>query len=98
MDLMALGYQILLIKSILEKCLITKESIWYLDSGCLRHITGDKSKLVDLVYKRGGYVTYGDNNKGQILGEGCIKSQNRIIIRNVLYVKGLKHNLLKIRL
>ena len=56
-------------------------------------MTGDKSKLVDLVLKKGGYVTYGDNNKGQILGEGCIKNQGKIIIKNVLYVQGLRHNL-----
>ena len=73
MDPMTLGYQILLIESIVQVCLSTKESMWYLDSGCSRHMTGDKSKLVDLVYKKGGHVTYGDNNKGQILGEGCIK-------------------------
>ena len=93
---MTLGYQIFLIKFFVQVCLSTKESMWYLDSGCSRHMTGDKSKLVDLVYKKGGFVTYGDNNKGQILGEGCIKSQGKIIIRNVLYVKCLKHNFLSI--
>jgi len=33
---------------------------------------GDKSKLTDFVSKEGGYVTFRDNNKGKIMGEGNI--------------------------
>ena len=36
------------------------------------HMTGDKSKLTDIVSKEGGYVTFGYNNKGIIMGEGNI--------------------------
>jgi len=42
------------------------------------------------------YVTFGDNNKGKIMGEGNIGNQYKTQIKNVLYVNGLKHNLLSI--
>jgi len=44
-----------------------KKDLWYLDSGCLRHMTGDKTKFAKLELKEGWFVTYGDNNKGRIL-------------------------------
>jgi len=45
---------------------------------------------------RQGFVTYGDNNKGRILGRGDVGSHDSIIIKDVLLVDGLKHNLLSI--
>ncbi|XP_073220716.1 uncharacterized protein [Cicer arietinum] len=42
------------------------------------------------------HIKYGDNNKGKILGAGDIGSESTTIIKDVLYVKGLKHNLLSI--
>ena len=41
-------------------------------------------------------VTYGDNNRGRILGVGDIVSGNKVIIKDVLLVEGLKHSLLSI--
>jgi hypothetical protein len=41
------------------------KNIWLIDSGCSRHMTGDKgwfSSLVPLVTKR--YITFGDNGRG----------------------------------
>ena len=59
-------------------------------------MTGDKSKPSDFVPKDGGYVTFGDNNKGKIMGEATIGNQHKIQIKDALYVDGLKHNLLSI--
>ena len=39
-------------------------------------MTGDKSKLSDFMSKDGGYITFGDNNKGKIMGEGNIRNQH----------------------
>jgi len=39
---------------------------WYLDSGCSKHMTGDKSKFLSISFKQEGHVTYGDNNKGRM--------------------------------
>ena len=41
-------------------------------------------------------VTYGDNNKGKILGVGKVGMTPSTSIDNVLYVQGLKHSLLSI--
>ncbi|XP_014506421.1 uncharacterized protein LOC106766185 [Vigna radiata var. radiata] len=81
-----------------KKCLRqgTKSSMWYLDSGCSRHITGDPTKFISISYKTSGHVTYGDNNKGKIIGIGQIKTPSSYKTKNVLLVEGLKHNLLSI--
>ena len=70
--------------------------MWYLDSGCSRHIIGEKSKFVSLKAKKGRYIIYGDNNKGKILGIGNIGNSLTTLIENVLFVDGLKCNLLSI--
>ena len=49
----------------------TKEA-WYLDSGCSRHMTGDRSHFNSFKSKVGGEVTFGDNSKGQVEGSGSI--------------------------
>ena len=69
---------------------------WYLDSGCSKHMTGDRSKFSILTPRNKGYVTYGDNNKGKILGVGRVGKPPNTTIDGVLYVEGLKHNLLSI--
>jgi len=69
---------------------------WYLDSGCSKHMTGDKSKFLSISFKQEGHVTYGDYNKGRILGRGSIGDKDILVIHDVLYVEGLKHNLLSI--
>jgi len=70
--------------------------MWYLDSGCSRHMTGDKKKFKNFKRKEQGFVTYGDNNEGKILGTGDVGGRNTLEIKDVLYVEGLKHNLLSI--
>jgi len=70
--------------------------LWYLDSGYSKHMTGDKSKSVNIILKQEGHVTYGDNNKGRILRRGSIGDKSILLIHDALYVEGLKHNLLSI--
>ena len=41
-------------------------------------------------------MTYGDNNKGKILGIGKIGTNPSTSIENVLLVDGLKHSLLSV--
>ena len=67
-----------------------------LDNGCFKHMTGDKSKFVNINFKHEGHVTYEGNNKGKILGRGTIGDKNNFLVHDVLYVEGLKHNLLGI--
>ena len=49
-----------------------------------------------LIPKDGGYVTFGDNKKGKIIGIRNIDKTKSSNIENVLLVDGLKHNLLSI--
>ncbi|XP_068487095.1 uncharacterized protein [Phaseolus vulgaris] len=46
----------------------SKRNQWYLDNGCSKHMTGDLTKFINLKLKAEGHVTYGDNNRGRILG------------------------------
>ena len=69
---------------------------WYLDSGCSKHMTGDKSKFLSLETYNGGTVTFGDNKKGEIIAIGKVGKSSSHAIDNVFLVEGLKHNLLSI--
>nr|KYP40055.1 hypothetical protein KK1_038613 [Cajanus cajan] len=52
----------------------SKDQTWYIDSGCSKNMIGDTSKFIDITPKKSGHVTYGDNNKGKILGIERIES------------------------
>jgi len=73
-----------------------KKDLWYLDNGYSRHMTRDKTKFAKVELKEEGFITYGDNNKGKILGNGVIGNGSSFNINNVLLVEGLKHNLISI--
>ena len=70
--------------------------LWYLDNGCSRHMAGDQSLFKVFESKKGGNVTFGDVSKSQIKGKGIISLLGLRDIANVLYVEGLKVNLLSI--
>ncbi|GJU28533.1 retrotransposon protein, putative, ty1-copia subclass [Tanacetum coccineum] len=44
--------------------------LWYLDSGCSRHMTGDRSKLINYVEKFIGTVRFGNDQFAAIVGYG----------------------------
>ena len=69
---------------------------WYLDSGRSRHMTGEKSMLLNLKPIEGGITSFGGMGKGKIIGIGKISIPSLAFIDNVLYVEGLKYNLLSI--
>ena len=43
--------------------------LWYLNSGCSRHMTRDCTLFKEFESKRGGNVTFGDGSKSQIKGK-----------------------------
>jgi len=59
-------------------------------------MTGNASRFINISLKPDGHVTYEDNNKGRIIGKGTIGNEGSLLIHDVLYVEGLKHNLLSI--
>jgi hypothetical protein len=73
------------------------KTIWLIDSGCSRHMTGDKgwfSSLVPVVTKR--YITLGDSGRGRVLSKGEIKVSDKITLRRVALVQSLGYNLLSV--
>ncbi|XP_038697231.1 uncharacterized protein LOC119994965 [Tripterygium wilfordii] len=79
-------------------CLKTefKSGEWYLDSGCSRHMTGNPTMFTTFTKKKhGGNITFGDNSKGRILGNGSVGNSS-FAIDGVLYVSGLSFNLISI--
>ncbi|XP_021733284.1 uncharacterized protein LOC110700103 [Chenopodium quinoa] len=79
-----------------DKVLVRGNNTWYLDSGCSRHMTRDKSRFLSLDAYYGGTVTFGDNMKGDIVSIGKVGRSSSHAIDNVFLVEGLKHNLLSI--
>jgi hypothetical protein len=71
------------------------KNIWLIDSGCSRHMTGDKgwfSSIVPVVTNR--YITFGDNGRGCVLSEVEIKVSDKITLKRVALVQSLGYNLL----
>ncbi|GKE12447.1 retrovirus-related pol polyprotein from transposon TNT 1-94 [Tanacetum coccineum] len=66
--------------------------LWYLDSGCSKHMTGDRSQLTNFVNKFLGTVKFGNDHVAKILGYGDYQIGN-VTISRVYYVEGLGHNL-----
>jgi hypothetical protein len=73
------------------------EDMWLMDSGCSRHMTGNKkwfSSLIPLSHKE--YVTFGDDKKGKVLGTGVIKVNDCFTLNDVALVDRLRNNLLSV--
>jgi len=68
---------------------------WFVDSGCSRHMTGDRRKFVSLS-KNKGNVSFGSGFR-RIVGKGTITMINgKGKAQDALLVDGLKHNLLSV--
>ncbi|GAU40502.1 hypothetical protein TSUD_189840 [Trifolium subterraneum] len=53
-----------------EECLLAvKKRPWYLDSGCSRHMTGDRNNFLSFETREGGSVTFGNNEKASFKDE-----------------------------
>nr|GEY95695.1 hypothetical protein [Tanacetum cinerariifolium] len=76
----------------LEKHCISLEVVqivlWYLDSGCSKHMTEDRSQLTNFVNKFLGMVKFGNDHMAKIMGYGDYKIGNVTISRQGL-VRGL---------
>jgi hypothetical protein len=95
-------------EGVFESCLVELEAnsvdespVWILDSGAIQHVTGNPDILIDIttVFRTTPMFTAGGNSyhvtrRGRVLlklSNGSIKS-----IKNVLYVPGIRRNLLSI--
>ncbi|GJW17863.1 retrovirus-related pol polyprotein from transposon TNT 1-94 [Tanacetum coccineum] len=69
--------------------------LWYLDSGCSKHMTGNRSQLINFVSKFLGTVRFGNDHIAKIMGYGDYQMGN-VTISRVYYVEGLGHNLFSV--
>nr|GEY79880.1 integrase, catalytic region, zinc finger, CCHC-type, peptidase aspartic, catalytic [Tanacetum cinerariifolium] len=69
--------------------------LWYLDSGCSKHMTGDRSRLRNFVKKFIETVRFGNDHFDAIMGYGDYMISD-IVISRVYYVEGLGHNLFSV--
>eukprot|EP00253_Pinus_taeda_P032899 PITA_32899 len=74
-----------------------QENQWYIDNGCSKHMTGDKEKLESYTaLEKGKKVSFGNDTPAAIKGKGIAQLKEKVKAGNVLYVDGLKHNLLSV--
>ncbi|GJZ49401.1 integrase, catalytic region, zinc finger, CCHC-type containing protein [Tanacetum coccineum] len=69
--------------------------LWIVDSGCSKHMTGDRSLLKNFVEKFIGTVRSGNDDYAAIIGYGDYV-QGNITICHVYYVEGLGHYLFSV--
>ncbi|GJS02045.1 hypothetical protein Tco_0318553 [Tanacetum coccineum] len=69
--------------------------LWIVDSGCSKHMTGDRSLLKNFIEKFMDTVRFGNDNFAAITGYGDY-IQGNITICHVYYVEGLGHNLFSV--
>nr|GEY43662.1 retrovirus-related Pol polyprotein from transposon TNT 1-94 [Tanacetum cinerariifolium] len=75
-----------LAKPIVQICL------WIIDSGCSKHMTGNRALLINFVETFLGTVRFGNNDYAVIAGCGDVVIGS-MTIKKVYYVEGLGHNL-----
>nr|GEV07488.1 integrase, catalytic region, zinc finger, CCHC-type, peptidase aspartic, catalytic [Tanacetum cinerariifolium] len=66
--------------------------LWYLDSGCSKHMSGDRSQLTNFVNKFLGTVKFVNDHVAKIMGYGDYQIGN-VTISRVYFLEGLGHNL-----
>lgn len=71
-------------------------SRWCLDSGYFKHMTKDKSLFTHLAEIQDERVTFSDGNSARIVKKGTVEVPRIPKLNDVLYVEGLKHNLVSI--
>nr|GEW90936.1 hypothetical protein [Tanacetum cinerariifolium] len=79
----------------INKSLVVQIVLWYLDSGCSKHMTGDRSQLINFIQIFLGIVKFGNDHVAKIMGYGDYKIGN-VTISRVYFVEGLGHNLFSV--
>ena len=77
-----------------------KKFLWYLDTGCSNHMSGEKSVFSELDEAFRDVMKFGDGSTVSVMGKGRVAIQtNRNSIQtisNVLFVPDLRTNLLSV--
>nr|GEX66443.1 retrovirus-related Pol polyprotein from transposon TNT 1-94 [Tanacetum cinerariifolium] len=78
-----------------SKLNVVQIDLWYLDSGCSKHMTEDRSHLINFIQKFLGTVKFENDHVAKIMGYGDYQIEN-VTISRVYYVEGLGHNLFSV--
>nr|ABA93574.1 retrotransposon protein, putative, Ty1-copia subclass [Oryza sativa Japonica Group] len=74
-----------------------KENVWIVDSGCSRHMTGDKNWFSSLKKaSKTESIIFGDASTSAVLATGLVKVNENFELKNVALVEDLKYNLLSV--
>jgi hypothetical protein len=85
-----------------EECTLSlqakqKKRGWYVESGCSKHMTGDRDKFLTLIKERDRSVSLGNDDSTKIIGKGTVRIGNKNTKeKNVLLVEDMKHNILSV--
>ncbi|XP_068336691.1 uncharacterized protein [Pyrus communis] len=72
---------------------------WYIDSGCSNHMTGNVNLLIDVRTNVAGKVQMPTGDLANVVGMGSLvidTTEGRKYIKEVMYLLGLKENLLSV--
>nr|GEV96255.1 retrovirus-related Pol polyprotein from transposon TNT 1-94 [Tanacetum cinerariifolium] len=94
-QILNLGKQCPLTRFTPPKVVSVKQNKKRANSGCSKHMTGDRSWLMNFVKKFIGTVRFGNDHFGAIMGYGDYVIGNSVISK-VYYVEGLGHNLFSV--
>jgi hypothetical protein len=82
-----------------EECTLALQSKqnkcgWYVDSGCSKHMKGDRDIFLTLRKERDGSISFINDDSAKIIGKGTVRIRNKNTkAENVLLVEDMKHNL-----
>ncbi|KAD4385615.1 hypothetical protein E3N88_25784 [Mikania micrantha] len=71
------------------------KNVWYVDSGCSWHMTGDFSQLHEVTPFNGEYVSFAGDKGGKISMKGTV-TNGTLSFEDVYYVEELNHSLLSV--
>jgi hypothetical protein len=89
----------MLLMSFVEMSQATQGDLWFLDSGCSNHMSGNKAAFCEIDESFRETVKLGNNTKMSVLGKGRVRlllNRNNFVITEVFYVPELKNSLLSI--
>ncbi|CAM8975585.1 unnamed protein product [Rhodiola kirilowii] len=82
-----------------EKHHVSKNEVWYLDSGCSNHMSGNKHCFYDLDESFRHSVALGNNTRMPVMGRGDVKliiDGSSHVMTNVYWIPDLQNNLISI--
>ncbi|BAH91807.1 Os02g0616666 [Oryza sativa Japonica Group] len=84
-------------KNVSDALVARKENVWIVDSGCSRHMTGDKNWFSSLKKaSKTESIVFADASTSAVVAIGLVKVNEKFELKNVALVKDLKYNLLSV--